>query len=225
MGKITRVLVAGPNARKASDLARLLNGTGEFRCRATTADSGQSFEGVGSGFDMIFLFPSVEVDQTLSWIQVLRPRTRSLLLLDELTFSRLTLLSALVAGADGIVAWPASIREIRDAVDVVRRGGAPVPPELNSLLLERLRNGRHLNPAWHSLTHAEARVMEEVRLGLSNKLIADKLGIVVGTVQNHLNNVYRKLRVNSRTQALESLFGTTVSPVSPPAPQPSQGRN
>lgn len=55
------------------------------------------------------------------------------------------------------------------------------------------------------MTPAELRVMRLVALGLTNKEIAAKLELSPRTVRTHLNNVYAKLGVNSRVQALNAL--------------------
>ncbi len=208
MGKKSRACVIGANPRKVRDFADLLNGGGEFRCDVLLPQTGPVETLAGKPFDLACLFPWEDFDRTGAWITALRPRARSLLLLDDLSVSRLVLLSALETGADGILVWPASLREVRQAIRIIARGGTPLPPELTSLLLDRLRNGRHVNPDWHRLTPSEAKLMTLVAEGLPNKLIADRLGITMGTVQNHLNHVYAKLGAHSRTEALARLFGT-----------------
>lgn len=52
------------------------------------------------------------------------------------------------------------------------------------------------------LSEPELEVLRLVAAGLSNRQIADKLIVTVGTVKRHLNNIFGKLSVSSRTQAL-----------------------
>ena len=51
------------------------------------------------------------------------------------------------------------------------------------------------------LTQREAEIVELLALGLSNRAIADQLGIAIGTVRAHCVNAYEKLGVDNRTQA------------------------
>lgn len=53
-----------------------------------------------------------------------------------------------------------------------------------------------------SLTERELAVLELVAEGLSNSEIAERLVVTVGTVKKHINNIFRKLHVGSRTQAV-----------------------
>ena len=61
----------------------------------------------------------------------------------------------------------------------------------------------HKAIAYLQLSHRELEVLEQVAKGLSNKEIADALYVSVNTVKTHLKNVYEKLDVNRRTQAVE----------------------
>jgi LuxR family maltose regulon positive regulatory protein len=61
-------------------------------------------------------------------------------------------------------------------------------------------------PWWYvedPLSERELEVLQHVGRGLSNQEIADKLFLSAGTVKRHMSNIYQKLDVHSRTQALE----------------------
>jgi two-component system NarL family response regulator len=82
------------------------------------------------------------------------------------------------------------IRVIRE----VHSGGRPTSPEIESRLAER--------QAHPTLTQREIAVMELLATGLRNKEIAATLGVSEGTVQVHLRNIFSKLGVHDRTQAM-----------------------
>ncbi len=88
----------------------------------------------------------------------------------------------------------------------------PVTSQRMSITLDKIRN-RHWSGAVEPsmevhrqeiLTEQEAKILRLVASGLSNKEIAHRLSIKGETVKSHIKNVYRKLKVNNRVQALQS---------------------
>ncbi|MCP4535338.1 MAG: response regulator transcription factor, partial [Delftia sp.] len=69
-------------------------------------------------------------------------------------------------------------------------------------LLAAFGQPKHPSPLIEPLTEREIEVLRLVAAGLSNREIADELFVTVGTVKRHVSNVYGKLNVNKRTQAV-----------------------
>jgi ATP/maltotriose-dependent transcriptional regulator MalT len=115
----------------------------------------------------------------------------------------------------------AVLRDARDAGDDAGRRTAnaghatpttapasnPTPTKLYLPRRARAAQAAHEHlPWWYvkdPLSERELEVLRLVANGLSNQDIADKLFLSPGTVKRHLNNIYQKLDVHSRTQALE----------------------
>ena len=69
--------------------------------------------------------------------------------------------------------------------------------------MERARRWRKdVSRKWESLSEREHRVLQMLTEGAKNKAIAETLGITVNTVEKHLENIYRKLGVRSRAEAI-----------------------
>jgi len=69
--------------------------------------------------------------------------------------------------------------------------------------LERARRWREeVSKKWESLSDREREVLKMLTEGAENKAISASLGITVTTVEKHLENIYRKLEVKSRTEAI-----------------------
>ncbi len=100
---------------------------------------------------------------------------------------------AIRAGASGIVVKEMALDRLLDAIRTVHRGEQYIPPQIASRIGERLL--AHLSPR-------EMEVLQLLAKGLSNKEIAAQLGLVVGTVKIHVANIFSKLGVSDRTQAL-----------------------
>lgn len=69
--------------------------------------------------------------------------------------------------------------------------------------LERSRRWREeVSTKWESLSERERKVLQMLTEGTKNKAISAALGITINTVEKHLENIYRKLGVKSRTEAI-----------------------
>lgn len=110
----------------------------------------------------------------------------------------------LQAGANGYVLKTASSSELVQAVRTVARGESALDPAVAHKLVQQLTTGRPQAAAGtpEALTGREVEVLHLVARGLTNKAIGQKLGISDRTVQGHLANIYGKLNVNSRTEAV-----------------------
>jgi DNA-binding NarL/FixJ family response regulator len=110
----------------------------------------------------------------------------------------------LQAGADGYVLKTASGDELVRAVRTVHQGGTALSPEIASKVV-RQATSRRPEGAADQVEPLTARELETLRLaarGLTNRAIGHGLGISHRTVQGHLANIYGKLGVNSRTEAV-----------------------
>ena len=111
------------------------------------------------------------------------------------------IVAALEAGANGYVLKTATPEELIAAVRAVYRGQSALDTAIAQKLLRRL-TGRAAPAAIEPLTPREREVLQLVAQGLTNRAIGRRLGISDRTVQGHLANIYEKLQVNSRTEAV-----------------------
>lgn len=116
---------------------------------------------------------------------------------------------SLLAGAVGYLLKGelGSDAQVRDAVRDAMRGGSP----LNSLIARKIVQHFHHQPVHvgnhQPLTVREREVLELLSKGLPYKEIADMLGVSIETVRKHCHNIYEKLQVNSRTEAVVKFLG------------------
>lgn len=105
---------------------------------------------------------------------------------------------ALKLGASGYVLKDVLEDELINAIRVVHKGKKYIPTNVAQILSEYLGE--------ENLTPSEQRILEMMVEGLNNKLIADKLFISENTVKSHLKNIFGKLGVNDRAQAVSIAF-------------------
>ena len=113
-------------------------------------------------------------------------------------------LGAVEAGARGYLLKDERIEDCIEAIRKVHKGGSPISPIIARQLLQRIKP---MSPAAHApmaapLSEREIEVLNLLARGFSNAECANILTISTNTIGTHVKNIYRKLEVNSRAEAL-----------------------
>ena len=149
----------------------------------------------------------IEVCRT---VRAALPDTRALVLTsyddDE------TLFNAIATGASGYLLKEVSGTDLVDAVRRVAAGQSLLDPSLTARVLARMRNGATVTDELAKLTDQERRIVVLVGEGMTNRQIAERLGLAEKTVKNHVSRLLAKLGLERRTQAavLVAKLGTAV---------------
>ena len=109
-------------------------------------------------------------------------------------------LACMHAGAAGYLLKDMDPNEILSELLRAIKGDLAVSPELSNLLANTDQVDTNSSQAGSTITPREQEIIELVASGLSNKLIAQKLGISDATVKAHLRNLMAKLKLNSRLE-------------------------
>lgn len=112
------------------------------------------------------------------------------------------ILRLLDAGAAGFLLKDARGRELADAVRAVHRGETILSPAIAARAARLAAERRALTESRPPLSDREMEVLREAARGLPNKDIARRLSLSVRTVHTHLGNIFSKLGVGSRTEAV-----------------------
>lgn len=129
-----------------------------------------------------------------------RPRT-DLMVVTVFTDER-HVFRSIEAGATGYLLKDASVAELRAAIFELHAGGSPISPLMARHLLNRLRPVPPAGGGKLPLSAREVDVLQVVAKGLSVSETAGVLQLSPMTVATHVKNIYRKLAVNSRTEAV-----------------------
>jgi len=114
--------------------------------------------------------------------------------------------NALKAGATGYLLKNDDPGKIVDAIRELHAGGSPMTPQIARRVLESFKRPS-VNDNIHLLTNRETEMLGLLVKGFRYKEIADKLFISTATVRTHIYNIYQKLHVQSRTDAINKVFG------------------
>jgi DNA-binding NarL/FixJ family response regulator len=112
------------------------------------------------------------------------------------------LLKSLMAGASGYLLKRTSPEQLLAAIQEVYSGGAPMTPEMARRVVQHFHQPARSSAQMPKLTPREEEVLEQLAKGALYKEIEANLGISTGTLRSYIANVYEKLHVHSRTQAV-----------------------
>jgi DNA-binding NarL/FixJ family response regulator len=115
--------------------------------------------------------------------------------------------NAIKAGADGYLLKEINPKDLYDGIKETLNGGAAMNPSIALKTLKLLRNPIDIqNPRDQeviSLSKREVEVLEQLSKGLSYTAIADNLFLSPSTVRKHIENIYKKLQVHSKIEAVQ----------------------
>jgi DNA-binding NarL/FixJ family response regulator len=113
---------------------------------------------------------------------------------------------ALASGAHGYLLKKTPRDKILNALKELHEGGAPMSTHIARKVIQSFEDNRkniQYNPL---LTNKEKELLELLSKGFLYKEIADKLHITINTVKQHIHNIYEKLHVKNRTEAVNKLY-------------------
>lgn len=115
---------------------------------------------------------------------------------------------SLKAGASGYLLKHTSLPEIKESIENLLKGGAPMSPQIARKVISHFNKEAPKKNEESMLTNREQDIVNGLVDGLSYKLIADRFDISIDTVRAHIRNIYKKLHVNSKAEVIaKSLRG------------------
>lgn len=114
-----------------------------------------------------------------------------------------TIFEALKAGAVSYLLKSTPADKIIAAIEEVTNGGSPISGQIARKIIEAFTLREKTNEYFQQLTRREQELLELLSKGYRYGEIADKLYISIETVRTHIRNIYEKLQVNSRMEALK----------------------
>ncbi len=203
----TRILIADDHPLIREALGRVFSSQKDMEVVGEAADGGEAVELATKlkpdVLVMDIMMPKIDGLEASRRIKKLAPKVAILILTayDDDSY----VLGLLEAGAAGYLIKSARGQDLVDAVRSIRSGEFVLHPKIIEKLLHRAVTGSvkvEQKKLVEPLTPREKEILRLVASGMSNKEIADKLYLSLRTVKAHLSNIFNKMEVASRSEAL-----------------------
>lgn len=132
--------------------------------------------------------------------QRISPRTRAMVI--TVFVDEQHVMDAIAAGAMGYLLKDGSAEYVGHSIEELLAGGSPISPPIARYLLRRFQAMRPARTAETPLTARELEILSYIAKGFSVAEVGELLAISSRTVTTHVQHIYRKLEVTSRTEAV-----------------------
>lgn len=185
-------------------LSALISGTEDFECLGSFRSVEEALPRLSSRApDVMLMDIGLPGMNGIEGIRLFKERFPEILFLtltihddDERIFD------ALCAGASGYLLKKTQPARLVESVREAAQGGSPMSPEIARRVIKLFREIRPPERADYNLSPHEVRILKLLVEGHNYKTAAAKLGVAPTTINFHLQNIYQKLQVHSKTEAV-----------------------
>jgi DNA-binding NarL/FixJ family response regulator len=185
-------------------LSYLINGTSGFCCMGGYRTMEEALDRIRHALpDIVLCDIGLPGMDGIKGVRILKERHPRLLVLmltvyedDDRIFD------AICAGATGYLLKKTQPAQLIESLREVTQGGSPLSPEIARRVVELFREFRPDQREEYNLSPHETRVLKLFVRGHNYKTAAAELGVSIGTINFHVRNIYEKLQVHSRSEAV-----------------------
>jgi DNA-binding NarL/FixJ family response regulator len=199
-----RIAIVEDQREVREGLGTLINGTRGFECVAGFRTMEEALEAMPRlEADVVLVDLGLPGMSGIEGIRALRERDANRPILALTVYDdNDRVFDALCAGASGYLLKNTPPARLLESLVEVVNGGAPMSPEVARRVVTLFRKFRPPERGDVKLTSQETELLKLLVDGHHYKTAADELGISVNTVSFHLKNIYTKLRVHSKSEAV-----------------------
>ena len=194
-----------PTTRKS--LEKVIESSPRFKCVGTYASAEEALREVPRHLPDVLLMdielPGRSGIECTSALKAAHPGLQVLILTTYDDSEKI--FDALRAGANGYLLKRTRPAELLKAIEDVHSGGSPMSSNIARLVVSHFHNITRPASEVEKLTSREREVLDQLAMGRLYKEVADHLGISMGTMNSHVEAIYRKLHVQTRAEAVLKL--------------------
>ncbi len=203
-----KVAIVEDNTELRKLLSEVLDASEGITCVATFS-SGTAFVKVAEKLDVDVILmdinmPGINGIDAIAKIKPLRPEIQFMICTiyedDDKIFQ------SILAGATGYILKKTPADKIVESIHDIYNGGSPMSVQIARKVLDSYQAKSRPASALEGLSLRERELLTFLADGYRYKEIADKMFISLDTVRKHIHNIYSKLHVNSRVEALNKLY-------------------
>jgi len=145
--------------------------------------------------------PGIDGIECIRKLKIIHPRMQFMVL--TVYDNADTIFKALRAGANSYILKNTPPERVIEAINELHNGGSPISSEIARKVIAAFQVKENGNEYFQYLSKREQEMLEQLSHGFRYKEIADNLHVSTETVRTHIRNIYEKLQVNSRVEALK----------------------
>ncbi len=201
---IINVGIVEDNNKIRNGLAAIIDGSEGFRCSAVYETAEEALvQFPKENPDVVLMdinLPGMTGIECVVKLKEILPNVQIMML--TVYEDNETIFKSLIAGATGYVLKRTPPAELLDAIMEIHGGGSPMSDQIARKVVQAFQQMGKSSKETENISERESEILSYLSKGYYDKEIADKLFLSVKTVRTHLRNIYKKLHVRSRTEAV-----------------------
>jgi DNA-binding NarL/FixJ family response regulator len=200
-----KVAIFEDNRSLREGLATMIGGTSNFQCVGAFPNCNNLLKNISQSKPDVILMdiemPGINGIEAVAMIKEEFPGMK--ILMETIFDDDEKIFNSICAGAEGYILKHTSPSEILEAIEEIYEGGSPMTPSIANRVLKMVKQRPETgNKESFDLTEREKEILTCLVKGMSYKMVADTCFISIETVNVHIKNIYRKLQVHSKSEAV-----------------------
>jgi len=211
--KNIKVIIFEDNRSLRQGLYQLINGSEGFQCVGAFEDCLDLLQNLtDTKPDVVLMDIQMPGINGIEAVRMLREKYPEMKILMQTIFEdNEKIFQSILAGASGYILKNTTPSRILDFIKETYEGGAPMSPSVATKVLKMVATQAPAQSKINfNLSEREKEILSCLVKGMSYKLIADACFISIDTVRGHIRNIYEKLHVHSKSEAVATAIKSKI---------------